>query len=104
MSYFVRFQNNSFHQCKWVEEAELLRLDASLRPKLKRFETSFYAEAQQGRDFHLINCDAQSYEVDRIVDCSEVFALIHPKKAGEIKTKWTENLLRDLNEAASIWP
>jgi chromodomain-helicase-DNA-binding protein 7 len=37
----------------------------------------------------------QSYlEVDRIVYCTDMFAILHPKKALEVKNKWTELILK----------
>ena len=36
----------------------------------------------------LVNC-----EVDRILHTTELFPIVHPKKANEIKNKWYEPLL-----------
>jgi len=36
--------------------------------------------------------DATFAEVDRVIQCVEIFPIIHPKKANEIKGKWTELL------------
>lgn len=100
--YFVRQQHCSFHQCRWVEEAELISVDSTIRNKLKRFDSTFLSDPSSSLEFHMINYDPQSYEVDRIVDCSEVFALIHPKKAGEMKNKWSESLLKVMRTLAAF--
>lgn len=34
--------------------------------------------------------DPTYIEVDRILQCVELFPIIHPKKANEIKGKWSE--------------
>ena len=37
--------------------------------------------------------DNNYIEVDRILSSTDMFPIIHPKKANEIKGKWTENLV-----------
>lgn len=37
--------------------------------------------------------DPTFIEVDRVLQCSELFSVIHSKKANEIKGKWSENLV-----------
>ena len=43
-----------------------------------------------------LNYDQNTLEVDRIVACSEMFDIIHPKKAGKILSKWSDSILRVL--------
>lgn len=93
--YFVRFAGQSFTNCEWVQEGQLLDNDPNLRNKLRRFDTTFdnsAAELEQSNG--LINHDPENTVVDRILSCSEVFMMIHPKKTSEITHKWTEGLLR----------
>ena len=47
-------------------------------------------------DLLYLNYDQNTLEVDRIVSCSEMFDIIHPKKAGKILSKWSDSILRVL--------
>lgn len=37
--------------------------------------------------------DPSYVEIDRIINTTEMFPIIHPKKANEIKNKWNEYLM-----------
>lgn len=41
-----------------------------------------------------INFDQNTLKVDRVVGCSEMFDLIHPKKALKIMSKWSDSILK----------
>ena len=43
---------------------------------------------------HYINFDQNTLKVDRVVGCSEMFDLIHPKKALKIMSKWSDSILK----------
>lgn len=36
-------------------------------------------------------------EVDRILSCTEIFPIVHPKKGSEMKGKWAESLTKVLS-------
>lgn len=60
------------------------------KQKLNRFNKVFekrVIDTDEERYF-----DASFSEVDRILSCTDIFPIIHPKKAGEIKGKWSESL------------
>lgn len=41
-----------------------------------------------------INFDQNTLKVDRVVGCSEMFDLIHPKKALKIMSRWSDSILK----------
>lgn len=41
-----------------------------------------------------INFDRNTLKVDRVVSCSEMFDIIHPKKAGKIMSKWSDSIVK----------
>jgi len=43
-------------------------------------------------DYENLFFDASYIEVDKILYCTEIFPVIHPKKANDIKNKWSEHL------------
>ncbi len=80
--FYIKQRNKSFRKCKWMKEEEILRLDPSARAKVSRFAK----EVEQGlkRQNELYNFDSASLEVDRILDCSELFPVLHPKKSSQM--------------------
>lgn len=93
--YLVRFNGKSLSNCQWVEESTLLERDPNLKNKLKRFDSTFdNTRSDSDSEAKTIGIDADCTNVDRILDSSEIFTLIHPKKASDIKTKWSESLIK----------
>ena len=45
-------------------------------------------------ELHYINFDRNTLKVDRVVSCSEMFDIIHPKKAGKIMSKWSDSIVK----------
>jgi chromodomain-helicase-DNA-binding protein 7 len=91
--FFVKFQNLSFHHAKWMKEEEILTYDPNVKKKLKRFIKDFEVFLESGKPIEYLNFDRKYLNVDRIINCSEMFPIIHPKKASQIKNQWTEILL-----------
>lgn len=95
--YLVKLTGRSFGSCVWVPETELLDRDPALKNKLKRFDNTFDAAPWDPQsDTKTVGMDAESANVDRVMDSSDIFALIHPKKASDIRGKWGEGLIRVL--------
>ena len=93
--YYIRFSGKSFLNCQWVEESELIKNDQMIKNKLRRFDNAFdNAQFDSDNENNLINFDSDCRNVDRILNCSEIFMLIHPKKASDIGLKWSEKLLK----------
>lgn len=42
--------------------------------------------------------DPSYIEVDRIIRTTELFPIIHPKKANEIKSKWSDSLVNVISK------
>lgn len=38
--------------------------------------------------------DPAFQEVDRVLSCTEIFPIVHPKKGSEMKGKWAESLTK----------
>jgi len=45
-------------------------------------------------ELQYINFDRNTLKVDRVVSCSEMFDIIHPKKAGKIMSKWSDSIVK----------
>jgi chromodomain-helicase-DNA-binding protein 7 len=45
-------------------------------------------------EIQYINFDRNTLKVDRVVSCSEMFDIIHPKKAGKIMSKWSDSIVK----------
>lgn len=45
-------------------------------------------------ELHYVNFDRNTLKVDRVVSCSEMFDIIHPKKAGKIMSKWSDSIVK----------
>ena len=91
--FFIKFQYLSFRHCKWLEEEELLDYDPNIKKKLKRFIKDFEYHQSGGKKSSFLNYDKKYLCVDRVLSSSELFPVIHPKKASQIKNKWSEKLL-----------
>lgn len=93
--YLVKYTGKSLANCQWIEESELLERDPTLKAKLKRFDGLFDAAPQDSdTEAKTLGIDADCANVDRILDCSEIFVLIHPKKASDLRSKWNDGLVR----------
>lgn len=99
--YLVRFTDKSQANCRWVSEAELLEREPNIKTKLRRFDTNFDAEKFDSfSDQKTIGIDQEFSNVDRILDCSDIFSLIHPKRASDIRGKWGEGLIKVIRALA----
>lgn len=99
----MRFAGRSPADCVWASEADLIERDPSLKNKIKRFDKKFDTTAfDSDNELRTIGMEVENSNVDRVLDCSEVFTLIHPKKAGEIKGKWSEGLVRVLRSLVNF--
>ena len=58
--------------------------------KFKRFLKRTFLNS----NLHYINFDQNTLKVDRVVSCSEMFDIIHPKKAGKIMSKWSDSIVK----------
>ncbi|KAM3144240.1 hypothetical protein pb186bvf_003702 [Paramecium bursaria] len=89
VEYLVKYRDRSYLHTEWMSEAEILS-ERNGKQKLNRFNKVFekrVIDIEEERYF-----DASFSEVDRILSCTDIFPIIHPKKAGEIKGKWSESL------------
>ena len=79
--FFVKFQNKSFRHCEWMTEEEMMERDSNIKNKLNRFVRDFDHNVQRKNNF-FINYDQTYLEVDRVLDSSEIFPVLHPKKGS----------------------
>mmetsp|Transcript_39794 Transcript_39794/g.35512 ORF Transcript_39794/g.35512 Transcript_39794/m.35512 type:complete len:259 (+) Transcript_39794:509-1285(+) len=80
-----------------MDEADLLTTGRNIKNKLNRFNKAFERKLFDLEEYEMATADERFFdqsfvEVDRIIYSTELFPIIHPKKANEIKGKWTENL------------
>lgn len=101
--YLVRFADKSQANCRWVSEAELLEREPGIKTKLKRFDKNFDEERfDQNCDQKTIGIDQEFSTVDRILDCSDIFSVIHPKRASDTRGKWGEGLIKVIRSLANF--
>jgi chromodomain-helicase-DNA-binding protein 7 len=60
--------------------------------KLNRFNKGFAVKQAEEQHFGGNYFDQSYLEADRILYCTEIFSIIHPKKSRGIKHKWYEHL------------
>jgi chromodomain-helicase-DNA-binding protein 7 len=59
-------------------------------PKFERYIKRTFMNSEM----NYINFDQNTLKVDRVVSCSEMFDIIHPKKAGKIMSKWSDSIVK----------
>lgn len=84
---------------EWMGENELINMSKSAKGKINRFvkqyekkqyELELAGELLPDDESNLF--DQSLVEVERILHCTEIFTIVHHKKANEIKGKWSESL------------
>ena len=96
--YFVKFHDYSYVHCEWIAEEDILSMGKAGKNKLNRFNRMFDKKIAESEvdvnDKDAAIFDPSYIEVDKILYCSEIFPVIHPKKANEVKGKWSEHLIQ----------
>lgn len=90
--YLVKYPHTSPKKLVWESEAFLAKARGANKSKLMRFK-KVWAEAGLP-DGEIIGFDENTCTIDRIVMCSDMFSIIHPKKAQESAQKFTDLLVR----------
>ena len=71
-------------------EDELLEENLSEKQRIEKvMEKTFF-----NKNLHYINFDSNNLKLDRVVACTEMFDIIHPKKANKIMAKWSDSIIR----------
>lgn len=84
-NYWLSFQN-----LIWITEKELLEINNLNKSKINKFKSQWQkSECEEGE---YINYDHTWTEIDRILLCSDMFSIIHPKKAQEINLTFLQSL------------
>lgn len=94
--YYVKLSDRSFLHCEWRKEKELLEYDSNIKHKIGRFNKQYLAEQLKGKGDVMLNFDTHFLEVERVLECSEMFPVMHIKKAAEMRDKWSEKLVKVL--------
>ena len=79
------------------DEADSQNVDLERRPN--ESERQFLKRKSLKLNFlnpklHYIHFDSNTLKIDRVVSCSEMFDIIHPKKASKIMSKWSDSIVR----------
>lgn len=93
-SYLIKHPWASLKKLVWEPEAKLLAARANNKTKLLKFKKAW--NECMLPDGQLLNFEELSTQVDRVVLFSDMFSIIHPKKAQEAQNKFSELLLRVL--------
>ena len=95
--FFIKLRGKSFRKCRWVPEDEVFLIDNQAKAKLNRFVKDYEKRFQSGEQ-RFINYDPSSLEVDRILDTSELFPILHPKKSSQMTGSWLYGLYESLRK------
>lgn len=79
-----------------MDENEIVIYDPMIKNKLNRFVRDFEINVSKKNNC-FPNYDGTYLEIDRILDCTEIFPILHPKKGSQIKKKWTYSLIKALS-------
>lgn len=81
----------------WLDESDIAT-NKQGKNRLVRFKKVFEQKVKEMEEDELE--DEENYydmsytEVDRLVYCADMFPILHPKKALEMKSKWSESVLK----------
>ena len=67
--------------------------ETKVHRRSKKF-TQYIQRTFLNSELHYMNFDQNTLKVDRVVSCSEMFDIIHPKKAGKIMSKWSDSIVK----------
>ena len=77
----------------FLEACESLPVGKHSNRRSEKF-SRFIQRTFLNSDLQYINFDQNTLKVDRVVSCSEMFDIIHPKKAGKIMSKWSDSIVK----------
>lgn len=72
-----------------------------IKNKLNRFIRDFDLNVSK-KNNSFPNYDGTYLEIDWVLDSTEIFPVLHPKKGSQIKKKWTYSLIKVLNFIANF--
>lgn len=75
---------------EFQEKRQILPKSNSRNEKFEKFIQRTFLN----NELNYINFDQNTLKVDRVVSCSEMFDIIHPKKAGKIMSKWSDSIVK----------
>ena len=85
-----------------MEEQEILTYDPNIKNKLKRFIRDFNNKFFNSRKEEFLNFNKSYLTVSKILNSTELFPVIHPKKGSQITGKWSYGLLKVVNFLANF--
>ena len=77
---------------------KLNRFNKAFERKLQEMQLEDIEDAIENQKYF----DQSFLEVDKILQCNELFPVIHPKKANDVKGKWTEPLLQVMSKISNF--
>lgn len=86
--YLVKYKNKSYHKCEWLSEDKLYQKHYFLDANKKKGMWSRISKTQKlqlGEEHHF---NPNFLIPDRILNSTDLFAAIQPKKANQIKGTW----------------
>ncbi|CAD8205649.1 unnamed protein product [Paramecium pentaurelia] len=95
IEFYVKYKSYSYLWCEWKSEQQIISKDKNGKQKINRFTRQFEKKIKEYDPDELLEMnyfDPSYLEIDRLISSTELFPIIHPKKANEIKGKWNEYL------------
>ena len=77
---------------------KLNRFNRAFERKISEMQIEDYEDAIENEKYF----DQSYLEVDKILQTNELFPIIHPKKANDVKGKWTESLLQVMSKISNF--
>ncbi|CAD8088106.1 unnamed protein product [Paramecium sonneborni] len=95
IQYLIKFKNRSYLHTEWLDEERILE-EKNGKQKINRFNKVFEKRIQEEIDDFIEDqyFDPAFQEVDRILSCTEIFPIVHPKKGSEMIGKWPQSLTK----------
>ncbi|CAD8164733.1 unnamed protein product [Paramecium pentaurelia] len=95
IQFLVKYKNRSYLHTEWLNEDRILD-EKNGKQKINRFNKVFQKRIQEEIDDFIDDqyFDPAFQEVDRVLSCTEIFPIVHPKKGSEMKGKWAESLTK----------
>ncbi|CAD8066277.1 unnamed protein product [Paramecium sonneborni] len=95
LQYLVKYKDRSYFHTEWLDELRILN-EKNGKQKINRFNKVFDKRIMEELD-EVVEAqyfDPAFQEVDRVLSCTEIFPIVHPKKGSEMKGKWAESLTK----------
>ena len=102
MQYIVKFKNQSYRKTRWINESDFFELYSfQCQQKLNRWKIKVKKDKANG--VYVPPCDDEDKFFDRsflqvckVISCTNLFPVIHPRQAKNVSGTWREKCVNIL--------